>query len=109
MNRNGRSTERKACDMLSLPMSQIITMREAMREIISTITSKGQVTIPAEVRKHLGLKTGDKVGFVIGDKGGRFPQSSSLPGYCVCSRRRRVAKNPALLEADAPDRPGRRA
>ena len=28
-----------------------------MKEIISTITSKGQVTIPAEVRNYLGLKT----------------------------------------------------
>ena len=32
---------------------------------IATITSQGQVTIPAEVRKKLGLKKGDKVNFVI--------------------------------------------
>jgi bifunctional DNA-binding transcriptional regulator/antitoxin component of YhaV-PrlF toxin-antitoxin module len=28
-----------------------------MREIVSTISSKGQVTIPIEVRRHLGLST----------------------------------------------------
>ena len=29
----------------------------------STITSKGQVTIPAEVRRNLGLQAGDRVLF----------------------------------------------
>ena len=40
-----------------------------MKEIISTITSKGQVTIPIEVRRHLGVATNDKITFVIGDDG----------------------------------------
>jgi antitoxin PrlF len=40
-----------------------------MKEIVSTITSKGQVTIPAEVRRYLGLEQGDKVSFVIDDTG----------------------------------------
>ncbi len=40
-----------------------------MKEIVSTITSKGQVTIPAEVRRHLGLGTGEKIAFVIGPDG----------------------------------------
>ena len=37
---------------------------------ISTLTSKGQVTVPVEVRRHLGLSPSDKVEWVIG-KGGR--------------------------------------
>jgi AbrB family looped-hinge helix DNA binding protein len=41
----------------------------AMKEIVSTITSKGQVTIPAEVRRHLGLRTRDKIAFVVEPKG----------------------------------------
>ena len=36
---------------------------------ISTITSKGQTTIPVEVRKRLQLKAGDKVRFFIEDDG----------------------------------------
>jgi len=36
-----------------------------MREIVSTITSKGQVTIPAEVRRHLRVGKSDKLSFVI--------------------------------------------
>jgi AbrB family looped-hinge helix DNA binding protein len=31
----------------------------------SALTSKGQVTIPAEVRKRLGLRPGDHVGFIV--------------------------------------------
>jgi antitoxin PrlF len=57
-----------------------------MKEIISTITSKGQVTIPAEVRRHLGLHTNDKISFVI-DAGGevrlrapRYPDIASVAG-----------------------------
>jgi antitoxin PrlF len=33
----------------------------------STISSKGQVTIPVEVRRRLGVKAGDKVKFVVKD------------------------------------------
>jgi AbrB family looped-hinge helix DNA binding protein len=40
-----------------------------MREITSTLSSKGQVTIPAEVRRYLGIKEGDKLSFVIEDEG----------------------------------------
>jgi len=35
----------------------------------SRITSKGQVTIPAELRKKLGLEPGDQVGFVLDTEG----------------------------------------
>ena len=35
--------------------------------LISTLTSKGQATIPAEVRKSLALKAGDRVTFEIVD------------------------------------------
>jgi antitoxin PrlF len=31
----------------------------------STISSKGQITVPQEVRKRLGLETGDRVEFVV--------------------------------------------
>jgi len=31
----------------------------------STVTSKGQTTIPGEIRRHLKLKPGDRVEFVV--------------------------------------------
>jgi antitoxin PrlF len=36
-----------------------------MREIISTITTKGQVTIPVEIRRLLGVGPQDKIAFVV--------------------------------------------
>ena len=57
-----------------------------MKEIISTLTSKGRVTIPAEIRKYLGITSNDKIGFVIDDEGAvrlrvlRYPTIASLRG-----------------------------
>jgi len=44
-------------------MSVSTTYQEGqeMQERLSTVTRKGQITIPAEFRKALGLKEGDKV------------------------------------------------
>ena len=48
-----------------------------MKESLATITSKGQVTIPAEIRKVLGLKPRDKVAFVLDQGEVRIEPSSS--------------------------------
>jgi len=32
---------------------------------LSTITSKGQTTIPGEIRRHLKLRPGDRVEFIV--------------------------------------------
>ncbi len=37
--------------------------------MISTITSKGQTTIPKEVREKLNLRVGDKINFVVESDG----------------------------------------
>ena len=63
-----------------------MSARPASKEIVSTITSKGQVTIPAEVRRHLALKTGDRIAFVLESDGTvrliapRYPSVASLRG-----------------------------
>lgn len=43
-----------------------------MKEIVTTITQRSQVTIPAEVRRVLGVKPRDKVAFTIEDGGVRL-------------------------------------
>lgn len=35
----------------------------------ATVTSKGQVTIPKEVRERLGVEAGDRLEFIADDKG----------------------------------------
>ncbi|MEW6345928.1 MAG: AbrB/MazE/SpoVT family DNA-binding domain-containing protein [Pseudomonadota bacterium] len=38
----------------------------------ATVTSKGQVTIPVDVRTRLGLETGDRIEFVLNESTGRY-------------------------------------
>lgn len=35
----------------------------------STMTSKGQVTVPADIRERLGIKAGDRLDFHLTDSG----------------------------------------
>ena len=58
-----------------------------MKEILMTITSKGQVTIPAEVRRYLGLDKNQKIALVIEEEEGmvylkapRYPDVASIRG-----------------------------
>lgn len=56
------------------------------QSIISPISSKGQVTLPVEVRNHLGVGKNDKVAFVIRSTGevsvlsAQYPTITSLKG-----------------------------
>jgi len=40
-----------------------------MPEIVSTVTSKGQITLPARVRRHLGIAPHSKIAFFLDDPG----------------------------------------
>lgn len=58
-----------------------------MREYIAPISNNGQVTIPAEIRKHLGIKAHNKIAFIIDEEGGvrltapRYPDIDTLAGW----------------------------
>ena len=63
-----------------------------MKSGISTITSKGQLTIPVDIREALSLQSGDRVEFVLDD--------------CGTVRVRALNKGPdAFLNALEPRRP----
>ena len=48
-----------------------------MRRFAVTLTSKGQVTLPAEYRRMVGAKAGDRLSLVVDDKGcGTLTKSS---------------------------------
>ncbi len=57
-----------------------------MKELVVTVSSKGQVVIPKEVRKHLGIEQGDKITFVLAAEGTvavkatKYPTIASLRG-----------------------------
>ena len=36
---------------------------------MATVTSKGQITIPKNIRVLLGLQSGDKISFIVDDQG----------------------------------------
>lgn len=61
----------------------------------SSVTTKGQVTIPIELREKLGIKPGDRVGFV--DEGGRIVlqrQESASAGNKLATFDRKLGKLP---------------
>jgi AbrB family looped-hinge helix DNA binding protein len=58
---------------------------------IATMTSKGQVTIPKEVRDELGLETGTKLWFV------RTPQ-----GYVLRAASSSLMRLSGILEGEVP-------
>jgi len=49
-----------------------------MKELLSVITRKGQVTVPAAIRRQLKLERGDKVAFVLADGEVRFVRKGSV-------------------------------
>ncbi len=62
-----------------------------MRELETTMTQKGQVTIPVEIRARLGLKPKDKVRFEVeGEVVTLHPAPSRLlQGYGAVTPRKR--------------------
>lgn len=58
-----------------------------MREISATVTGKGQVTIPVEVRRLLRIEKNQKIAFVVEPKGKisvklpRYPTIASSRGF----------------------------
>jgi AbrB family looped-hinge helix DNA binding protein len=40
-----------------------------MKAFQSTISSNGQVTLPADIRRHLGVCAGDRIRFIVTDEG----------------------------------------
>lgn len=59
---------------------------DVSKQLISIVSSQGQVTIPVLVRRHLNVDTDDKVAFVIEETGevkltpATYPNIASLKG-----------------------------
>ena len=67
-----------------------------MREYVTTVTSNGQLTLPAAVRRQLGIGLGDRVSIVIEDGGARLRRVE----HDVRSVRGLIATPPGLETPD---------
>ena len=65
----------------------------------STLTSKGQTTIPKEVRDHLQLEAGDQIEFLIQDDGQVVLRPATVDLLSLSGRLRRADRKPVSLEA----------
>ena len=76
-------------------------------EAISTLTDKGQTTVPKSVRKALGLSAGDRIAFHIGEAGvslrradeGSDPAIGSFLSFLA----RDIQRHPENLKAFPPE------
>jgi AbrB family looped-hinge helix DNA binding protein len=53
------------------------------------VTSKGQVTIPQDVRRHLGIEPGSEVDFKVDDDAVRLVRRPEGQGSALVARMRR--------------------
>lgn len=67
----------------------------------ATLTSKGQITIPAEVRRRLSLEEGDKVIFVELEGGGYKLAPVNVPMKAIKGLVPRPAKPVTVAEMNA--------
>ncbi len=58
--------------------------------MIATISSKGQITIPARARKNLGLHAGSRIDFIINDK----DHLEMIPVSCSVKRLKGMVPKP---------------
>lgn len=65
---------------------------------LATLTNKGQVTIPKTVRDSLGLKTGDKVEFIITETGEALFRPVTRKVDDVFGRLHKPGRKPVSIE-----------
>jgi antitoxin PrlF len=76
-------------------------------EEISTLTDKGQTTVPKSVRRALGLSAGDRIAFHVGEAGvslrraedGRDPAIGSFLAFLA----RDIERHPENLKGFSPE------
>jgi len=73
-------------------------VRRKLTMIRSTLTNKGQITIPKSVRDCLGLKIGDKLEFVITKSGEAFIRPVTKTVDDVFGRLHNPRKKPVSIE-----------
>lgn len=65
---------------------------------VATLTSKGQTTIPKEIRDLLGLSPGDKLDFVVESDGRVVLRPATLDVRALRGMLRKKGRKPVSLE-----------
>jgi antitoxin PrlF len=65
---------------------------------IATVTSKGQVTLPKEIREQLKLEPGSRINFVVDRKGRVTLTPLNYDFESLCGMLKSRAKHPVSIE-----------
>lgn len=73
-----------------------------MQRFAMTVTSKGQITLPAEYRRAINAVAGDRLSLVVGDDGRAIltKDTDDLSAMRAIARRARAAAGAANPESD---------
>jgi len=63
----------------------------------ATLTTKGQITIPKDVREHLGLNTGDRLNFLVRDDGTVIVKAMTHDVRALSGMLRRAGQRPVSV------------
>jgi AbrB family looped-hinge helix DNA binding protein len=66
----------------------------------STLTSKGQVTLPKEIRDRLGLRPGHQLSFELGEDGRIVVRAKTVPLASLAGLLRRRGKKQSLQQIE---------
>ncbi len=64
----------------------------------ATITSKGQTTIPQEIRKLLNLHPGDRLDFIVGEDGRVYVQPTNIKVESLKGMLHQLNREPVSIE-----------
>lgn len=82
-------------------METVLSAPVATLRAKSTLSSKGQVTLPIELRERLGLVAGSKITFIHDDKGVHMEVEQPISFY------RGILKHLSHLDSTIPKEPDR--
>jgi len=85
----------------------VLTARIDEFEEISTVTDKGQTTVPKSIRQRLGIKPGDKIVYCVGETGVSLrraagTQDDPVIGSFLSFLAKDMAANPTNIQSLSP-------
>ncbi|MEK6371946.1 MAG: type II toxin-antitoxin system PrlF family antitoxin [Acidobacteriota bacterium] len=72
----------------------------------ATVTSKGQITVPKEIREHLGVEPGDRLSFQIGSGGEVVVEPETVDIRSLRGRLKRQGRRVSLRDMELAIRRG---